>query len=296
MRQKLNKIYNFTFSICEGVPVVVSMYFEFTCMPGESYGTIGNSGLCCGICVTSFWAPTPFVRWFCMSALGPVVFLYVYLLCDGSPLPWWEAVQNTWAVTVYFTVSQKSLCLQYFCSLGSTCFSRLFRLVCSSSLTLICSVQWGALLTCSERWQVQHFGFMHSFVFRCVNLPNSGNICCVRALVHCCRAIGCLCWIELCRSRLLSSVLGSFVLLLAYVEKDESIHLPMRLAVAWTVRGEGFRLGMVMTLMTLNFHGFGLPHLCQWPSPQVKGIRKANLNHWSLDVQTSTDKLWQCNA
>ena len=39
MRQKLNKIYNFTFSICEGVPVVVSMYFEFTCMPGESYCT-----------------------------------------------------------------------------------------------------------------------------------------------------------------------------------------------------------------------------------------------------------------
>lgn len=55
-------------------------------------------------------------------------------------------------------------------------------------------------------------------------------------------------------------MLDSFVLLLAYVEKDESIHLPMRLAVAWTVRGEGFRLGMVMTL---NFHGFGLPHLCQ---------------------------------
>ena len=86
-----------------------------------------------------FLSTNSLVRWFCMSALGPVVFLCVYLLCDGSPVPWWEVVQNTWAVTVCVTVSQKSLCLQYFCSLESTCFSRLFRLICSSSLTLICS-------------------------------------------------------------------------------------------------------------------------------------------------------------
>ena len=91
----------------EDLPLVEFMYLVFTCMPGESYHRWLSSLLLC-LCDVFWVLINSLVCWFCMSALG----LILFQICVQAELLFHETAWNMGNETLHLLCTVGTLLVQ----------------------------------------------------------------------------------------------------------------------------------------------------------------------------------------